>query len=46
MEKYSVLMTVYTKDNPDYFAIALDSMLNQTYLPEEIVIVKDGPVKA
>ncbi|MCR5206178.1 MAG: glycosyltransferase [Lachnospiraceae bacterium] len=44
MEKYSVLMTVYTKDNPDYFALALDSMVNQTYKPDEIVIVKDGPI--
>lgn len=44
MEKYSVLMTVYTKDNPEYFSLALDSMVNQTYAPDEIVIVKDGPV--
>lgn len=44
MEKYSVLMTVYTKDNPDYFDLALDSIANQTYRPDEIVLVKDGPV--
>lgn len=44
MEKYSVLMTVYDKDNPEYFSLALDSMLQQTYLPTEIVIVKDGPI--
>ncbi len=44
MEKYSVLMTVYIKDNPEYFNLALDSMVNQTYKPDEIVIVKDGPV--
>lgn len=44
MEKYSVLMTVYTKDNPEYFALALDSMIRQTYPADEIVIVKDGPV--
>ena len=37
-------MTVYIKDNPEYFALALDSMVNQTYKPDEIVIVKDGPV--
>lgn len=37
-------MTVYTKDNPEYFALALDSMVHQTYPPDEIVIVKDGPV--
>lgn len=44
MEKYSVLMTVYKKDNPDYFALSLDSMINQTYPPDEIVIVKDGEI--
>lgn len=44
MQKYSVLMTVYTKDNPDYFSLSLDSMVNQTYKPDEIVLVKDGPI--
>lgn len=44
MEKYSVLMTLYTKDNPEYFSLALDSMVNQTHKPDEIVLVKDGPV--
>lgn len=44
MEKYSVLMTVYIKDNPEYFSLALDSMAKQTYPPDEIVLVKDGPV--
>ena len=44
MEKYSVLMTVYAKDNPDFFLLALESMVNQTYKPDEIVLVKDGPV--
>lgn len=46
MEKYSVLMAIYTKDNPAYFSVALDSMLQQTYAPDEVVIVKDGPVAA
>lgn len=44
MQKYSVLMAVYKKDNPEYFAIALDSMINQTMPPDEIVIVKDEMV--
>lgn len=42
--EYSVLMTVYYKDNPEYFALALDSMINQTLKPDEIVLVKDGPI--
>ncbi len=46
MEKYSVLMTIYKKDKEDYFALALDSMLNQTYKPDEIVLVKDGEITA
>lgn len=42
--EYSVLMTVYGKDNPEYFRKSLLSMLKQTKEPNEIVIVKDGPV--
>lgn len=42
--EYSVLMTVYKKDNPEYFRMALLSMLKQTKRPDEIVLVKDGPV--
>jgi len=42
--KYSVLMTIYKKDNPDYFKLALDSMIEQTIEPDEIVLVKDGPI--
>lgn len=43
-EKYSVLMSVYAKDIPDYVVTAIESMLNQTVPPEEYVIVVDGPV--
>lgn len=42
--KYSVLITVYKGDNPAYFGLSLDSMLHQTYKPDEIIIVKDGPI--
>ncbi len=44
MEKYSVLMSLYKKEKPEYFSLAIDSMLNQTVKPDEIVIVKDGPL--
>lgn len=40
--KYSVLMSIYAKENPEYLTHSIESMLNQTYLPDEIVIVKDG----
>lgn len=42
--EYSVLMTVYKNDNPEYFKLALSSMINQTKKPDEIVLVKDGPI--
>lgn len=42
--EYSVLMTVYKDDNPKYFERALMSMVNQTKMPDEIVLVKDGPI--
>ena len=42
--EYSVLMTVYKDDNAEYFDKALISMVNQTKKPDEIVIVKDGPI--
>ena len=40
--KYSVLMSVYAKEKPEYFRLALESMINQTAKPDEIVIVQDG----
>jgi len=42
--KYSVLLPVYIKDNPEWFRIAVDSMINQTLPPDEIVIAIDGPL--
>ncbi len=44
MEKYSVLMSVYANDNPEYFKLAVESMLGQTVPPEQFVMVVDGPV--
>ena len=41
---YSVLMSVYAKDNPEYLVTAIESMLNQTIKPEQFVIVQDGAV--
>lgn len=42
MEQYSVLMSVYINDNPQYFKTAVESMLNQSLKPNQIVIVCDG----
>ena len=41
---YSVLMSIYHKEKPDFFIDSIESMLRQTIKPEEIVIVKDGPL--
>lgn len=42
--KFSVSMCVYGKDNPEWFRTAVDSILNQTRQPDEVVLVVDGPV--
>lgn len=44
MEKYSVLMSLYIKEKPEYLDVAIKSMIDQTLKPDEIVIVKDGPI--
>lgn len=41
---YSVLMSVYQNDNPEYLQQAIDSMLHQTIVPDQFVIVVDGPI--
>ena len=43
-ELFSVLMSVYKNERASWFRTALDCILNQTILPQEIVLVKDGPV--
>lgn len=42
MKKYSFLMSVYFKENPEYLKLSIESMLHQTIKPDEIIIVKDG----
>jgi len=42
--KFSVLLSIYQKETAEFFDQALSSIENQTYLPSEIVIVKDGPL--
>lgn len=41
---FSVLMSVYKNDNSEHFKMALDSIINQTIVPSEIVLMVDGPV--
>jgi glycosyltransferase involved in cell wall biosynthesis len=42
MIQFSVLISVYHKDNPKYFEESLNSLINQSIIPSEIVIVLDG----
>ena len=42
--EYSVLMSVYYKEKPEYLSLSIQSMLEQTVKPNEFVIVKDGPL--
>lgn len=44
MDKFSVLISIYYKESPQYFHAALESIFTQTLLPSEIVLVKDGPL--
>lgn len=42
MENYSVLMTVYQKDNAQFLELSINSILKQTYATDDFVIVCDG----
>jgi len=44
--KFSVLMSVYIKENPEFLRASIESLLNQTVIPNQIVVVKDGPLTA
>lgn len=42
--EYSVLMSVYAKENPDYLKESINSILAQTVKTDDFVIVLDGPL--
>ena len=44
MQNYSVLTTVYAKEEPEFLRESIDSILAQTVLTNDYVIVKDGPL--
>lgn len=44
MIKFTLLTCVYIKENPIFLSQCINSILNQTTLPDEWVIVKDGPL--
>ena len=44
--QFSVLMSIYNGDSPSYLAEALNSLYSQTLLPNEIVLIIDGPINS
>lgn len=42
--QFSVLMSVYYKEKASNLKEAIDSIINQTLLPDEFLIVEDGPL--
>lgn len=45
-KQYSVLMSVYEGERPEYLHAALTSIIDQTVTPDEIILVCDGPLTA
>lgn len=44
MREFSVLMSLYYKENPHYLNEALNSIYTNTVLPNQVVLVLDGPI--
>lgn len=42
--KFSVLMSIYAREKPEYLQIALKSLADQTLPADEVVLVEDGPL--
>ena len=42
--KFSVLMSVYKNEKAEFFTAAVDSVMNQSAKPDQIVLVRDGQV--
>ena len=43
-DNYSVLMSVYYKERPEWLDYSIESMMNQTVVTNEFVLVEDGPL--
>lgn len=44
MRDFSVLLSVYYKEKPDYLRQSLDSVFSQTIRASQVVLVEDGPL--
>ena len=43
-QKYSILMSVYAKEKPDFLRESMQSMYNQTVPTDDFVLICDGPL--
>lgn len=41
---FSVLMSLYAKEHPDYLRESLESVFSQSLPPDEVVLMEDGPI--
>ena len=41
---FSVFIPTYYKEKAENLKVALDSIINQTLIPNEILIIEDGPL--
>ena len=46
MERYSVLMSIYHKEKPEYLREAMNSIWEQTIPTDDFVLICDGPLNA
>ena len=44
MIPFSVKLSLYKNDNPEHFKMAMDSIINQSVQPNEIILTIDGPI--
>ena len=42
--KFSVLMSVYQEEQPEFLRQSLESIVSQTVPPSELIVVEDGPL--
>lgn len=40
--EYTVIMSIYIKVNPNYLKESIDSIVNQSFKPKKIILIKDG----
>ena len=46
MQKFSVIIPVYKLESPDFLSDAISSIVNQSRVPDEIIVIIDGPIGA